>query len=79
MGGGIEDLDRNKFRREQQPGLTVWVTVCGQDGMCGIEGAFDGEQGRVGEGDDERLGSDVDFVGGWISDRGSRASAAAFL
>ncbi len=31
--------------------------------MRGIEGAFDGEQGRVGEGDDERLGRGVDVVG----------------
>jgi hypothetical protein len=38
--------------------------------MGGIEGAFDGEQGGVGEGDDERLGSGVDVVGGGIRDPG---------
>ena len=39
------------------------MTGDGQDGVGGIEGAFDGEQGGVGEGDDERLGSGVDVVG----------------
>jgi hypothetical protein len=50
---GVEDLDGETFCREQQPGLPVRATDGSQGGMCGIEGAFDGEQGRVGEGDDE--------------------------
>ena len=33
-----------------------------EDGMCGVEGPVDGEQGGVGEGDDEHLRSRVDIV-----------------
>ncbi len=67
---GVEDLDGETFCREQEPRLPVRATDCSQGGMCGIEGAFDGEQGRVGEGDDERLGRGVDVVGGGIGIRG---------
>jgi hypothetical protein len=38
--------------------------------MGRIEGAFDGEQGGVGEGDDERLGRGIEVVGGGIGDAG---------
>src|SRR5579859_5437077 len=61
-------MNGDALRGEQQPRRSVRVTGYSQDRVGGIEGAFDGEKGGVCEGDDERLRSGVDIVGGGIGD-----------
>ena len=72
FGGDVEELCGEVLGGDEDGGRAVGPLGRREDGMCGVEGPVDGEQGGVGEGDDEQLRSRVDIVKGGARDALSR-------
>src|SRR5580658_10315570 len=66
--GEVEDLGCEALRRDQRRCRSVRALGRGEDGVGGVESTVDGEEGGVGENDDEQLRREVEIVGGGVRD-----------